>query len=78
MLLSLYNGFCITPHLTVAMAGASFPPDKRPAACIGCGKCAQICPQGIDIPGALKAFAEGLAKMPSWEETCRQREAEGK
>ena len=78
VLLSLYNGFCITPHLTVAMAVESFPPDKRPAACIGCGKCAQICPQGIDIPGALKAFAEGLAKMPSWEETCRQREAEGK
>ena len=78
VLLSLYNGFCITPHLTVAMAVESFPTDKRPAACIGCGKCAQICPQGIDIPGALKAFAEGLAKMPSWEETCRQREAEGK
>ena len=78
VLLSLYNGFCITPHLTVAMAVESFPPDNRPAACIGCGKCAQICPQGIDIPGALKAFAEGLAKMPSWEETCRQREAEGK
>lgn len=78
VLLSLYNGFCITPHLTVAMAVESFPPDKRPSACIGCGKCTQICPQSIDIPGALKAFADGLAQMPSWEETCRQREAEGK
>ena len=78
VLLSLYNSFCITPHLTIPMAVESFPVDRRPAACIGCGKCAQICPQSIDIPGALKAFAEGLSKMPSWEETCRQREAEGK
>ena len=78
VLLALYNSFCITPHLTIPMAVESFPADRRPAACIGCGKCAQICPQGIDIPGALKAFAEGLSKLPSWEETCRQREAEGK
>ena len=78
VLLSLYNSFCITPHITIPMAVEAFPEDKRPAACIGCGKCSQICPQSIDIPGALKAFSEGLSKMPSWEETCRQREAEGK
>ena len=78
VLLSLYNSFSITPHITIPMAVESFPEDKRPAACIACGKCTQICPQSIDIPGALKAFSEGLGKMPSWEETCRQREAEGK
>ena len=54
------------------------PEDKKPTACIGCGKCARSCPQNIDIPGALKALAEKLTTIPSWAETCRQREAAAK
>jgi hypothetical protein len=34
-----------------------------------------MCPQNIDVPGALKDFAEKLSKLPSWAEICRQREA---
>ncbi|MBQ8238283.1 MAG: 4Fe-4S binding protein, partial [Oscillospiraceae bacterium] len=33
------------------------------AACIGCGTCAQSCPQNIDIPGVLKNFTEKLEKL---------------
>ena len=46
--------------------------------CIGCGQCTQMCPQNIDVPGALKDFAEKLSKLPSWAEICRQREAAAK
>lgn len=54
------------------------PEDKKPTACIGCGQCTQMCPQNIDVPGALKDFAEKLSKLPSWAEICRQREAAAK
>lgn len=51
------------------------PEEKKPSACIGCGKWAQSCPQNIDIPGAMKDFSEKLSRLPSWAEICRQREA---
>ena len=35
----------------------ALPEDKRPSACIGCGACKAICPQGIDIPSVLSDFA---------------------
>lgn len=54
------------------------PEDKKPTACIGCGQCTRMCPQNIDIPGALKDFAEKLSKLPGWAEICRQREAAAK
>ncbi|WP_083662255.1 4Fe-4S binding protein [Thermophilibacter provencensis] len=39
----------------------TLPEDKRPSACIGCGSCAAVCPQQIDIPGTLAGFAERFA-----------------
>lgn len=36
------------------------PQEKQPAACIGCGACAEHCPQGFHIPQILKE----LNKMP--------------
>ena len=30
--------------------------------CIGCGACAAVCPQQIDIPGTMSKFAEMLTK----------------
>ena len=36
-------------------------PEELPSACIGCGACAAICPQQIDIPNVMKAFAAQLA-----------------
>ena len=36
----------------------SLPDDKKPSACIGCGACAAVCPQGLDIPGMMVDFME--------------------
>ena len=73
-LLSAYNDFRFAVNFNVTMAMEALPEDKRPSACLGCGACAQVCPQKIDIPGALKDFSEALAKQPSWDEICRQRD----
>lgn len=63
-LLELYNEANVTggsggfiPQMYVS----TLPEDKRPDACIGCGSCAAVCPQAIDIPGALADFAAKLA-----------------
>ena len=42
------------------MAMDATPKDKWPSACIGCGQCAKVCPQQIDIPGAMEGFAKKL------------------
>ena len=50
------------------------PAEKWPDKCIGCGTCASVCPQHIDIPGVLKEYNEMLHTGPTWAEMCRQRE----
>lgn len=72
-LLSAYNEMRFSPALGVAMRIEALPEEKRPAACIGCGKCARVCPQSIAIPQELKHFAARLQELPSWAEICRQR-----
>ena len=60
-LLELYNEHKVTGGGFIApMAIGVMPEDKRPGACIGCGSCSAVCPQQIDIPGALADFAEML------------------
>lgn len=58
----------------IGMRVEALPEDKRPAACVGCGQCARVCPQNIDIPAALADLNEVLKKIPSWADICRQRE----
>ena len=41
--------------------------------CTGCGACAQICPQGIDVPDVMRRFSEEIAKLPKWADICRER-----
>lgn len=62
-LLSLYNQLVVTGKgdFIAPMALSALPEDKRPTACIGCGSCAAVCPQQIDIPGTLADFASRLA-----------------
>ena len=62
-LLSLYNQLVVTGKgdFIAPMALSALPEDKRPGACIGCGSCAAVCPQQIDIPGTLADFAARLA-----------------
>lgn len=73
-LLGTFNELKISPSVNSAMRIEFAPEDKKPTACIGCGKCVQICPQNIDIPQELKNLTEKLKTIPSWAETCRQRE----
>ncbi len=62
-LLSLYNEHRLTKGGFIApMALSTLPEDKWPSACIGCGSCSAVCPQQIDIPGALADFSEMLGK----------------
>ncbi len=61
-LLALYNEHAYSEGGFIApMALAAIDKDKLPSACIGCGACAKVCPQTIDIPGTMKKFTELLA-----------------
>ena len=63
-LLEMYNEAIVTGGrggFIPSMFVGTLPEDKRPSACIGCGSCAAVCPQQIDIPGTLAEFAERLA-----------------
>ena len=44
--------------------------------CIGCGQCAKLCPQHIDIPQAMQDLTARLTALPSWAAMCREREHE--
>lgn len=73
-LISAYNDLKFSKAgFTVPMLLESLDDAKRPSACIGCGACANICPQKIDVPSALKELDEMSKEMPSWNEICKQR-----
>ena len=60
-MIELYNEHVFTGGGFIApMALAAVPADRQPSACIGCGKCADVCPQQIDIPGIMKDFIQKL------------------
>ena len=76
--LHTYNELRTAPSMNAGMRIEFMREDERPSACIGCGACTAICPQNIDIPGALADLSERLAKRTSWTEICRQREEASK
>ena len=56
-LIELYNEHKITGGGFIApMAVGSMPEEKRPANCIGCRRCEQVCPQRIKISEMMKGF----------------------
>lgn len=62
-LLTLYNEHKLTGGGFIApMAVAAMPAEKRPACCVGCRSCEQVCPQQIKIFEALKDFS-GMIEM---------------
>ncbi|MBR6089853.1 MAG: aldo/keto reductase [Anaerolineaceae bacterium] len=76
MLINAYNDARLhTTSFTVSMMLDTLPREKLPSACIGCGQCAQICPQKIDIPKAMKDFAELIPILPNWTKLCEERAA---
>ena len=53
-----YNDYVYNEKETVPRSDlAAFPEDKWRGKCIGCGECAKVCPQRIDIPEIMKKFA---------------------
>lgn len=77
-LIRTYNELRVAPALNAVMRIEFLPEDKKPSACIACGKCARICPQNINIPEVMKDLTQRIRALPSWAETCRQREAAAK
>lgn len=57
-LIALYNEHTITGGGFLApMAVGSMPQEKRPANCVGCKSCEQVCPQQIKISEMMKDFS---------------------
>ena len=78
-LISSYNEVRFsTGGTTVSMYIDSLPEDKKPSACIGCGACAAVCPQGIDIPAAMADFTDIIPKLVNWTAICKEREEAAK
>lgn len=63
-LLEMYNQNVVTGEKDFIsnMYVGTLAEDKRPSACIGCGACAAVCPQQIDIPGTMAKFCERLGQ----------------
>ena len=79
LLINAYNDARLHPNsFTVSMMLDTMPEDKLPSACIGCGQCAQVCPQKIDIPQAMSEFSELIPKLPNWSKLCEERAAAAK
>ena len=79
MMIAAYNDLRFAPgSYTVHMQMDSLTEDKLPSACIGCGACSRICPQGIDIPKAMSELAVEVAKFPKWAAICKERELANK
>jgi hypothetical protein len=79
LLINAYNDARLHPaSFTVPMMLDAMPTEKHPSACIGCGQCAQICPQKIDIPKAMEEFTELMPKLPNWLKLCEERAAAAK
>ena len=58
-LIELYNEHAYSGGGFIApMALGALPEDKRPSACLGCGACAAVCPQQIDIPGVMQKLCK--------------------
>ena len=63
-LLELYNEHLSRPEggFIAPMALGALPADKQPSECIGCGACADVCPQQIAIPDALAEFSKMMGR----------------
>jgi predicted aldo/keto reductase-like oxidoreductase len=65
-LLSMFNEARLDDPFTLVILNftlGGMSDGELPSACTGCGSCAKVCPQGIDIPDIMKQFAEILAKQ---------------
>ncbi len=61
-LLSLYNETRFVNGLITHRAVDALDEEKRPDACAGCHSCEAVCPQQLEIAGAMKDFVRKLAQ----------------
>ena len=73
-LIGVYNELNYSISVNASMLVEFLPADKKPSACIGCGACSRMCPQGIDIPEVMRKLSALIEKAPSWRAICRERE----
>ncbi len=79
LLINAFNDAKLHPKsFTVPMMLDTLPKDKLPSACIGCGQCAMVCPQKIDIPQAMSDFSDLIPSLPNWTILCEERAAAAK
>ena len=73
-LLEAYIEAKYVPSLMLGIRLESLEAEKKhPKNCIGCGKCEKMCPQNIKIASLMADFAEIAAKIPRWDDVCRER-----
>jgi predicted aldo/keto reductase-like oxidoreductase len=53
----MYNEKNFDSAFTLQFTLNAMREEELPSACIECGACTRLCPQGIEIPEVLKAFA---------------------
>lgn len=70
-LLSLYNETRFVNGLITHMAVDALDEEKRPDACAGCHSCEAVCPQQLEIAGAMKDFVRKLADRPDYNVSDR-------
>lgn len=65
-LLFMYNELKFSNGFITQMGIGAMPEDERPAACIGCRACEQVCPQQIKISEVMTDFVERMNQPIAW------------
>ena len=78
MLIHAYNDMKFGGSTAPGMQIDALPEEKRPSACINCGRCEAICPQGIRIPAAMAELEALYDKSVKWADVCKEREEQAK
>ncbi len=74
-LLSIANDMAVTKSFNVVSRYTILGDGKRAGDCIGCGQCATVCPQKIEVPAELRKLAALMETQKTWEEVCAERAA---
>ena len=77
-LIALYNDNQLHSSVNISMRLSALGDAGKTTNCIGCGQCAAGCPQSLDVPGLMGKMTEAFARLPDWDEVCRQYEAAAK
>ncbi|MCQ2561356.1 MAG: aldo/keto reductase, partial [Clostridia bacterium] len=63
-MVAMYNEYSFSEGgMLTPMRMATVPENKRPANCVGCKSCEQVCPQNIKISEMMADFAEKVKEM---------------